>query len=80
MMATGHPAVPRILGCRLTATHDGESALLVEIGFQGSGSSWVQIGNEDAVAVMRNADVRRFDDLIGRSWKVLRIRGGDKFR
>jgi hypothetical protein len=76
MMADGLPPAPHILGFRLTATHDGESALLVEIGFQGNGSSWVQVGNEDAVAVMRNADVGRFEDLIGRSWTILRILTG----
>lgn len=75
MMADGPSAAPRIRSHRLTVTHDGESALLVEIGFPGGGCSWVQIADEDAVAVMRKAEVACFDDLIGQSWEILRIRG-----
>jgi hypothetical protein len=78
MMADGLPPAPHILGFRLTATHDGESALLVEIGFQDGGASWVQIDNDDVVTVMRSAGVRRFDELIGRSWTILRIRNREQ--
>ena len=74
-MADAPPPAPRIRSHRLTVTHDGESALLVEIGFPGGGCSWVQIADEDVMAVMRKADVSCFDELIGQSWEILRIRG-----
>ena len=59
---------------RLTPTHDGQAAHIVELKFETGGTSVVQIESQDMLAVMQNAGVGNANDLIGMSWKVLDVR------
>lgn len=58
---------------RLTSTHDGEAALVVELRFAGAGRSTVQLDGEGLRKVMAKAGVGNAFDLVGRSWSVLDI-------
>lgn len=61
-------------GIRMTPTHDGKAAVIVELKFDNGGTSIVQIESDDMLAVMQNANVGNAFDLIGMSWKVLDVR------
>jgi hypothetical protein len=62
-----------IRGVRLTPTHDGESALVIELGFAGGGRSTVQIDGAGTRAVMAKANVASASDLVGLPWTVLDV-------
>ena len=57
----------------LTATHDGEAALVVTLRFPGGGRSQLQVPGEQAAEIMRRANVRVAGDLVGQPWHVLQI-------
>ncbi|GAB3285825.1 hypothetical protein [Parahaliea aestuarii] len=63
-----------ISAVRLTPTHDGEAAMVVELHYPNGGRSTVQIEGADAVAVMRRAGVSHASELLGLPWTVLRVR------
>jgi hypothetical protein len=63
-----------ISGIQLTSTHDGETALVVELTYSNGGRSKVHIGAADAAQVMARAGVSNANDLIGHPWSVLEIR------
>lgn len=64
-----------IISCvRLTPTHDGEAALVIELSFPNGGRSNVQINSEEAADVMARAGVRSADALVGQPWTVLQVR------
>lgn len=64
----------RISDVRLTSTHDGEAALVVELTFPNGGRSNVQINAVEAADVMAAAGVASADALIGHPWTVLDVR------
>ncbi|WP_380875482.1 hypothetical protein ACFB49_04800 [Sphingomonas sp. DBB INV C78] len=59
---------------RLTATHDGEAALAIELLFPNGGRSQVHINAEEAADVMAAAGVASADALVGHPWTVLNVR------
>lgn len=58
---------------RLTATHDGEAAMVVELRFPAGGRSRVQLDGEGLRKVMARAGVADASELVGRSWSVLDV-------
>lgn len=58
---------------RLTPTHDGDAALVVELRFAGGGRSTVQIEADGVRAVMLKAGVDNAMDLVGQPWTVLDV-------
>lgn len=58
---------------RLTSTHDGEAALVVELRFGNAGRSTVQLDNDGLRKVMAKAGVGNAFDLVGQSWTVLDV-------
>lgn len=63
----------RICGVQLTPTHDGETALVVELLFANGGRSKVQIDGAFTAKVMQRAGVAVAQDLVGLSWQVLDV-------
>lgn len=62
-----------ISGYQLTPTHDGETALVVELAFPAGGRSSVHLNAGDMAEVLRRAGLLRADDLIGQPWSILQI-------
>lgn len=63
-----------ISAIRLTPTHDGEAALVVELRFDNGGRSTIQLDATSAAEVMARAGVASAAELVGRSWTVLDVR------
>ncbi|SFR88660.1 hypothetical protein [Sphingomonas jatrophae] len=58
---------------RLTSTHDGEAALVVELRFGGDRRSMVQLDAEGLRRVMAKAGATSALDLVGRPWTLLDV-------
>jgi hypothetical protein len=58
----------------LTPTHDGETALVVELRFSGGGRSRVQIDPQSVHEVLVKAGAASASDLVGLPWSVVDIR------
>lgn len=77
-MKHGTPSMTAVIShVRLTPTHDGEGALVIELRFPNGGRSNVQINSEEAADVMARAGVRTADALVGHPWTVLQVRDPD---
>ncbi|MFC4595707.1 hypothetical protein [Sphingobium tyrosinilyticum] len=64
-----------ICGIGFTPTHDGQTALVVELDFGQGSRSKVQIEEADGIReVLQRARVRDVRDLVGLSWSVLDVR------
>ncbi|SNS78778.1 hypothetical protein SAMN06295912_11633 [Sphingomonas laterariae] len=59
---------------QLTATHDGEAAVAIELTFPNGGRSQVHINADEAVDVLALAGVASVDALVGHPWTVLDVR------
>jgi hypothetical protein len=63
-----------ICGYQLTPTHDGETALVIELAFYGGGRSKVHLNAVDMATVLHRAGLGCADDIIGHSWSILQVR------
>lgn len=64
---------PLIAGIELTATHDGEAALVIVLQYPDGGCGRVQLSSREALQVMERAGVDDASALVGRSWSLLRL-------
>jgi hypothetical protein len=63
-----------IVGVALAPTHDGDTALLVELSYPEGGRATVQVEPHSVGKILANAKVLTAEQLIGCSWSVLNVR------
>lgn len=73
MTDDARPGAAIIEAVGVTATHDGEAALVVTLRYPNGALSRVQIGNEHLIRVMKHANVVGPTQLVGKLWHVLNI-------
>lgn len=72
-MPPASPQIAMIESVGLTATHDGEAALVVAIRFPNGGSTHLQVSSTVLKDIMHHGNIASIYDLIGLPWTVLHI-------
>lgn len=72
-MTPATPSIATIEAVGLTATHDGEAALVVTIRFPTGGATQLQIPSVAVAEIMRRANFQSAGDMVGEPWQILNI-------